>query len=71
MLVSLFERAYLVLYDESMSAKQSRRWRSWEDYMREWCARNDFRNALADLLRGEDPDFVSYIEDLARQPGMR
>jgi hypothetical protein len=67
MLVSLFERAYLLLYDESMTGKQSRRWRSWEDYMREWCARNDFRNALSDLLRGEDPDFVSYIENLSRQ----
>jgi hypothetical protein len=67
MLVSLFERAYLLLYDDSMSDKQSRRWRSWEDYMVQWCARNDFRNALSDLLRGEDPDFVSYIENLARQ----
>ena len=67
MLVSLFERAYLLLYDESMTGKQSRRWRSWEDYMREWCARNDFRNALSDLLRGEDPDFVNYIENLVRE----
>jgi hypothetical protein len=67
MLVSLFERAYLLLYDDPMSDKQSRRWRSWEDYMREWCARNDFRTALTDLLRGEDPDFVSYIEALAKQ----
>ena len=67
MLVSLFERAYLLLHDESMSGKQSRRWRSWEDYMREWCARNDFRNALPDMLHGEDPDFVSYIEGLARE----
>jgi hypothetical protein len=67
MLVSLFERAYLLLYDETMSGKQSRRWRSWEDYMSEWCARNDFRTALADLLRGEDPDFVSYIVNLSRQ----
>jgi hypothetical protein len=71
MLVSLFERAYLVLYEEPMSGKQSRRWRSWEDYMREWCARNDFRNALSDLLRGEDPDFVNYIQGLARQADMR
>jgi hypothetical protein len=71
MLVSLFERAYLLLYDDAMSGKQSRRWRSWEDYMREWCARNDFRNALADMLRGEDPDFVSYIEQLSRDAAPR
>jgi hypothetical protein len=71
MLVSLFERAYLLLYDEPMSGKQSRRWRSWEDYMGEWCERDDFRNALTGLLRGEDPDFVSYIEKLARKTGRR
>ena len=67
MLVSLFERAYLVLYETSMSPKQARRWRSWEDYMREWCDRRDFRAALPDLLRGEDPEFVSYIRTLSEQ----
>jgi hypothetical protein len=65
MLVSLFERAYLVLYEAKMSDKEARRWRSWEDYMREWCARPDFRNALPELLRGEDPEFVAYIRELA------
>jgi hypothetical protein len=65
MLVSLFERAYIVLYDTSMSQKQARRWRSWEDYMGEWCDRQDFRAALPELLRGEDPEFVSYIRSLA------
>ena len=69
MLVSLFERAYLVLYETSMSPKQARRWRSWEDYMREWCDRRDFRAALPDLLRGEDPEFVSYIRTLSDQQG--
>jgi hypothetical protein len=73
MLISLFERAYLLLYEEAMSSKQSRRWRSWEDYMGEWCARTDFRNALPDLLYGEDPAFVSYIERLrqASSAGIR
>lgn len=65
MLVSLFERAYLLLYEEDMSDKQLRRWRSWEDYMREWCRRGDFRMRLPLLLRGEDPAFVAYIQDLA------
>lgn len=65
MLVSLFERAYLLLYEDGMSPKQWRRWRSWEDYMRDWCQRSEFRTALPDLLRGEDPDFVAYINNLA------
>ncbi len=65
MLISLFERAYLLLYDEGMREKQLRRWRSWEDYMGEWCDRADFRAALPALLRGEDPAFASYIQRLA------
>ena len=65
MLISLFERAYLLLYESDMTEKQSRRWRSWEDYMGEWCNRADFRAALPALLRGEDPEFADYIQKLA------
>lgn len=67
MLISLFERAYLLLYEDRMSSQQHRRWRSWEDYMREWCRRSDFRTLLPILLRGEDPDFVKYIQRLANE----
>ncbi len=65
MLVSLFERAYLLLYEDGLSSKQLRRWRSWEDYMGEWCRRQDFRALLPGLLTGEDPDFAEYIKALA------
>jgi len=64
MLISLFERAYLLLYEPRMASKQARRWFSWEDYMREWCRREDFRAALPTLLHGEDPEFVDYIRAL-------
>lgn len=66
-LIALFERAYLLAYEENMSTKKKRRWLSWEDYMREWCARADFRDALPALLQGEDPDFASYIRQLAKE----
>jgi hypothetical protein len=65
MLVALFERAFLLLYEEDMSDRQLRRWHSWEDYMREWCMRSEFRAALPGLLTGEDPDFADYISKLA------
>ncbi len=65
MLISLFERAYLLLYEQGMKEKQLRRWRSWEDYMGEWCNRADFRASLQALLRGEDPEFAGYIQKLA------
>jgi hypothetical protein len=67
MLISLFERAYLLLFEEHMSAKQLRRWLSWEDYMLEWLDRADFRELLAVLVRGEDPEFVEYMNDLLRR----
>ncbi|MBD9425321.1 MULTISPECIES: hypothetical protein [unclassified Pseudomonas] len=65
MLISLFERAYLLAYEDDMSEKQRRRWHSWEDYMREWSRREDFRERLPHLLRGEDPGFAAYIQGLA------
>jgi hypothetical protein len=65
MLISLFERAYLLLYEDDMSDKQRRRWSSWEDYMQEWLSRRDFRTLLPVLLRGEDPGFVAHLKRLA------
>ena len=64
-LVSLFERAYVLVYEEKMSRQQARLWQSWEDYMHEWCARSDFRAALPPLLHGEDPGFVATIRRIA------
>jgi hypothetical protein len=34
-LVTLFERSYINLHTPKMKGRQLRRWRSWEDYMRE------------------------------------
>jgi len=67
MLVSLFERAYLVAYKDEMSATERRRWNSWDDYMREWSRRDDFFNALPQLLRCEDPAFQAYLLQVARE----
>lgn len=67
MLISLFERAYLVAYAEHMGEADRRRWNSWDDYMREWCRREDFHNALPLLLRGEDPAFQQYIRRIAAE----
>lgn len=66
-LISLFERAYLLAYEDKMDNKQQRRWASWDDYMQEWCKRDDFRMMLPRLLHGEDPDFSAYIMNLSRK----
>lgn len=66
-LVSLFERAYLLVYEVKMSRHTRRLWRSWEDYMREWLRRSEFRAALPSLLEGEDEEFTDYIRQLAAE----
>jgi hypothetical protein len=65
MLMSLFERAYLVAYKPRMTETERRRWNSWDDYMREWCRREDFRLALPVLLGGEDEQFQQYLRRIA------
>lgn len=64
-LISLFERAYLLVYEDKMDKKARRLWRSWEDYMIEWVRRVEFRDALPNLLEGEDEEFTQYIRQLA------
>jgi len=64
-LVSIFERAYILVYEPRMPRQTRRLWSSWEDYMREWCRNEDFRAALPDLLDGEDPDFQAHIRKIA------
>jgi hypothetical protein len=65
MLIALFERAYIVSYEPDLKGIALRRWNSWDDYMREWCRREDFYYLLPQLLRGEDPDFAAYIRRVA------
>ena len=67
LLISLFERAYILAYQENMSRQKQRRWQSWEDYMLEWCKREDFRSQLPSLLVGEDDEFVRYIAQLTKK----
>ncbi len=67
MLISLLERAYLTAYGSRMTPAQRRRWNSWEDFMREWVRRDDFYYRLPVLLKGEDPEFASYLQRVAEE----
>ncbi len=71
LLISLFERAYLSVYEDDMGKQQRRMWQSWEDYMREWCSRADFREALPELLKGEDEDFADHLRRVADEEQAR
>ena len=71
-LVSLFERAYMLVYEDKMDKQTRRLWQSWEDYMREWCCRPEFRATLPLLLPGEDADFQRHIQRIAaEEPAMQ
>jgi len=67
MLVSLFEKAYIILYDDDMNQDARRRWMSWEDDMREWAKRKDFVALLPELLLGEDDAFSRHILAIVRE----
>jgi hypothetical protein len=67
MVVSLFERSYILLASETDPAYQ-RMWNSWEDYIREWIRHPNFIAALPRLMEGEDKDFVSYMAELSKLP---
>ncbi len=66
-LTAQFERAYILVYDQKMSHQATRLWQTWDDYIRSWCRRSDFRAALDQLLEGEDPDFQRYIRTVASE----
>ena len=71
LLISVFERAYLTLYEKEMGRESQRRWLSWEDYMHDWCRRPDFRAALPELLEGEDDEFSERILAIADEEQAR
>ena len=70
-LVSVFEKAFIILYSERMSPETKRMWLSWEDDMREWCARPEFRAQLEPLLEGEDDQFSRHIRAIAAAEAAR
>lgn len=65
MLVSLFEKAFIILYTDDLQGDAKRQWLSWKDDMIEWCHREDFRASLPALLEGEDDAFRQYLMSLA------
>jgi hypothetical protein len=71
LLISIFERAYILVYEDRMGRHASRLWQTWADYIREWCRRPDLRELLPSLLQGEDPEFQQYIRQIADEEAAR
>ncbi|RUT31102.1 hypothetical protein EMQ25_09515 [Arsenicitalea aurantiaca] len=70
-LISLFERAYVLTHADRLNPRQQRYWLTWEDFMREWCEREDFRLMLPQLLQGEDPAFAAHMRRIAAEEAQR
>jgi len=70
-LVSIFEQAYVMVYEPDMNRQRQRLWQNWADYIQDWCARPDFRAALPELLRGEDAEFADYMRSTAARAAER
>jgi len=70
-LTAIFEQAYVMVYEDRMSRQRQRLWQNWADYMEDWCARADYRAALPELLRGEDPEFADYLRRMAARAQAR
>lgn len=64
MLIALFERAFILLFEPGLEGTALRRWHSWVDYMRWWLAKPDFRHYMVGALDGEDPAFTDYMQGL-------
>ena len=63
-LLSIFERAYLMMYDDHESSARGRQWNGWESYLRSWKTHPDFKDLWGTLGSGFDSDFVKYVDAL-------
>jgi hypothetical protein len=66
MLFSIFERACLMYSDESTAIKQ-RQWTGWEEYIRRFCKRENFRRAWATSGNTFDTTFQDYMAQCLRE----
>jgi hypothetical protein len=62
-LISILERAFL-MYQEQSSQVQSRQWEGREGYMKDFCTRENFRNAWPELGPQFDTQFVGFMDQL-------
>ncbi|MFN0024468.1 MAG: hypothetical protein ACKVS5_11285 [Parvularculaceae bacterium] len=68
MLMALFERAFILLYEDAPTGQSGRRWGSWADFFAYWLKRPDFARYVEANLQGEDAAFVAFVRgELARR----
>jgi hypothetical protein len=61
LLFSIFERAYLMYYDQSNKIKK-RQWSGWDEYIESYCRRDNFRNAWRISGNTFDSEYQAYMK---------
>jgi hypothetical protein len=67
-LISVFERAYLMYHDQSNRVKAAQ-WTGWDEYIRCYCERQNFRSAWEVSGETFDRNFENYMEEIIRSSG--
>jgi hypothetical protein len=67
-LFSIFERAYMLYSDESTQLKKSQ-WTGWDQYMQDYCKRENFRQAWKISGTTFAMEFQSYMETKIKEIG--
>jgi len=62
-LISIFERAYLMYYNQSSEIKK-KQWSGWDNYIRASIKRENFKSALKITGEQFDSDFHKYITQM-------
>src|SRR5438105_627431 len=70
MLISVFERAYLMYHDQTNRVKAAQ-WTGWDEYIRAYCDRDNFRNAWEVSGETFDRNFENYVEDILERSRIR
>lgn len=63
MLFSIFERAYLMYGDQSSRIKRQQ-WTGWQEYLTDFCARENFRRAWRISGNTFDTTFQAFVESM-------
>lgn len=63
-LICLFERAYLMYFDQNDSIKK-RQWSGWNSYMKNWMENEQFRSLWIDFFNSQyDSRFLTHMNHL-------
>jgi hypothetical protein len=63
-LMSMLESAYYFYTLGHSSRFKERQWSGWDQYIRSWCDRKDFRDAWDEFLGNQfDKEFIDYVNE--------